>query len=614
MRINQINTQFNIEPQIGCIQTKLKSNDYGYTFEDKHSGVKVFLSKDDNPRYGQCYSLINMELISNQYNNPSSFDYKQYMRSKQISYQAEGNELITSKSNIITKLKDYRYRLLDSNCHQFKLKCQYQKTLLLGENLIENETKKMYGRIGIGPLLAISGMHISFGYNQIIYLLSKLRIVITKANWIAIVLVIIYSVLAGNSVSVNRAVGMLVITKGFKQDSKSAYAFCLLSSLIINPLVILNVGFQLSYVITLFFIILGPKINSSLLLSFYCYLIALPLSHSFSYTINLLAPIAMLFYSKIIFLILIPLSIANFVLPLDIISKFSELVIVIIESLGQHIDKASLLTGHIQLGMWIVYYLILIFIYRKSKNLKYLVLWFTVVSCNITLVPSVNFIDVGQGDSTLIKARNQNILIDAGEDSKELSTYLAYYGISQLDKVIISHGHTDHYAGLLGLSQIDIKNVYELAGNQIFENSITIDRPTLVDDLQIIPYNGERGNDKELIVLVTVDGISYLFPGDSEIETEQFLVNNYCQEINVDVLKVPHHGSKSSSSQAFIDCVDPQVVIISSGIDNDYGHPHREVIERLQDKNLYNTQNVGEIKVKNGNVFSVKENNFMILN
>lgn len=524
------------------------------------------------------------------------------MKSKRIFYQAESAQLVSVKDSVLLKLKNFRYKLISRQCRNEIIICKYQTTLFLGENILDQDIKNIYGRIGIGPLLAISGMHINFAYNWIISIFSRFRVEIRKANIIALCLLVVYSVLAGNSVSVNRAVMMLILSKGFKLKSVHSLQLAFLISFLSNPFNLLNKGYQLSYAISLFFVCYSSKFKTNLTLNSFCYLIALPLSHSFNYSVNFLAPVAILVYTKIVFGLIIPLSLLNYSLSNQFIEKLVIGILSGIEYLSSIIDKFTLITGAIPLTMWLIYYLIVYLVYVNRKLLIGLAIWFLIVCLNITWIPSVHFIDVGQGDSTLIKTSQYNILIDSGENSSELEKYLAYQGVSKVDIVFISHPHSDHYLALSELQFIKIGQIYELAGNQKFSSSQGISELTTVENITILPYNGKTANDQELIIKLEVGGVSYLFPGDSEVATEAYLVDNYCQEINVDVLKVPHHGSNSSSSQSFIDCVTPQVAIISSGVDNRYGHPHHETVERYQTIELYNTQQNGEVWIKSKQV------------
>lgn len=524
------------------------------------------------------------------------------MKSKRIFYQAESAQLISTKDSVLLKLKNFRHKLISRQCRNEIIICKYQTTLFLGENILDQDIKNIYGRIGIGPLLAISGMHINCAYNWIISIFSRFRVEIRKANIIALCLLVVYSILAGNSVSVNRAVMMLILSKGFKLKPVHSLQLAFFISFLSNPFNLWNKGYQLSYAISLFFVLYSSKFKTSLTLNSFCYLIALPLSHSFNYSVNFLAPVAILVYTKIVFWLIIPLSLLNYSLSNQLIEKLVTELLMGIEYLSTIIDNFTLITGAIPLAMWLIYYLIVYLVYVNRKLLLMLAIWFLIVCLNITWIPSVHFIDVGQGDSTLIKTSKYNILIDSGENSSELEKYLAYQGVSKVDIVFISHPHSDHYFALSELQFIKIDQIYELAVNQKFSSSQGISELTTVENITILPYNGETTNDQELIIKLEVGGVSYLFPGDSEADTEAYLVDNYCQEINVDVLKVPHHGSNSSSSQSFIDCVAPQVAIISSGVDNQYGHPHLETVERYQTIELYNTQQNGEVWIKSKQV------------
>lgn len=610
MRILHITGDFNIVPQVGCATDNIQKNDFSKSFEDRQAHVKVKVSFETPLEYGMCFELESISQIENMYNNQASFNYKKYMKSKMIIFQARASSQITSKSSLLYTLKNVRNAILTNNCESDNQVCQYTNAIIFGNKEIDSSLLNTYGQIGIAPIFAISGMHITIIYEVIIWGLSKARIVITKANIIALVLLIIYSVLAGSSASVNRALMMIILKVGLKLDSKYCLAIAFIISLFLNPFNLLNSGYILSYGITLAIIII-PKdqfenqLINLLIFSSLCYLIALPLSYPFNYTFNLLAPLAMILFMSLITTIIMPLSVVATLINFKVVNSLYLGIMTSINELAQFFDKFTVVGGKVSDLMWIVYLVIIyriIVAKRRKLHILFLALWFVIVSLDIVVTPSVTFIDVGQGDAAIIKTKTETYIVDLGPSSSEVWKQARYEGIKQVDGLFISHPHDDHIGSLGEVANyLEIKKVYELAGNQVVSNSTAISEYISTPSYEIIPYFGTTENNRALIVKFKLNDYSILFTGDIELEAEQYLVENYCDQINSDILKVPHHGSKSSSSEAFIRCVSPEISVISSGKNNRYNHPSQDVVDEYRKYGVvYNTKEDGQVSFKVG--------------
>lgn len=236
----------------------------------------------------------------------------------------------------------------------------------------------------------------------------------------------------------------------------------------------------------------------------------------------------------------------------------------------------------------------------------------------------IHFIDVGQADSILIQdASGQNMLIDAGNngDSELVVSYIRELGIDRIDVLIGTHPHEDHIGGLDAvIEKFDIGKIYmpkvthssttyEDVLTAIKEKGYKITTPEAGSKFDLgnaeytilspISKTYSDTNNYSITVKLDYGANSFLFMGDAEKMVEdEIMEKGY--PIKADLIKLGHHGSMYSSSEAFLDEVDPEYAIISVGERNSYGHPDPEVMVRLEDRDIkvYRTDEMGTIIVE----------------
>ena len=243
---------------------------------------------------------------------------------------------------------------------------------------------------------------------------------------------------------------------------------------------------------------------------------------------------------------------------------------------------------------------------------------------------TIHYIDVGQADATLFTFDEHAILFDTGDWKRnDTIDYLEQMGITDLDLIIISHPDADHIGQLPEI--IDTFHVEEvwMSGNesssQVFQRSIEsilnhdinyhepqVGESFAIGDLEMVvvyPLNKTgQTNEESLSVFFTYGSHHFLFTGDadSKAESEMLQIN---ENLRADVLHIGHHGSNTSSGQSFIHAVKPKIAIISVGADNSYGHPHPDVLKRLENAGIriYRTDLHGTIQLTtDGNNYSIK--------
>ncbi|MEN3013198.1 MAG: ComEC/Rec2 family competence protein [Endomicrobiia bacterium] len=243
--------------------------------------------------------------------------------------------------------------------------------------------------------------------------------------------------------------------------------------------------------------------------------------------------------------------------------------------------------------------------------------------CNFSLlfssVVKIYFLDVKEGDATfIITSTSKTILIDTGHDKFDSGKYIYEFvkskNFDKIDFMIISHPHRDHIGGAKYLLlNMKIENFYEsgiVSKSDVYREILNIvtekkinykiirekDRIKLDNELEAYIFHPPREafsytsiNNNSLVFKIVYKKFSVLFTGDIEKKAEREIIKRYIykhETLKSDILKVPHHGSNSSSTDAFIRLVNPKFAIIFCGINNRYGHPHKEVIERYKRYNV----------------------------
>lgn len=273
-----------------------------------------------------------------------------------------------------------------------------------------------------------------------------------------------------------------------------------------------------------------------------------------------------------------------------------------------------------------------------SKNLKQSLLIFAILTVAATLIwfpifvygydgnLKVYFLNIGQGDASFIETPERvQILVDGGPDDSvlsELSSVMPFYD-RKIDVLVLSHPQQDHIFGL-----VEVLKRYEVA-NVIFtsidyKNSAYDEFKKIIEEKHInkieakagtrlklgqyayldvfYPFENMSGksveNPNDVSVAIRLDylGKKFFFAGDAEVKEEIDLVNSG-QDIDIDILKISHHGSKTSSAELFLEKVTPEAVVISVGKNNSYGHPHKEVLERLKNIKTLRTDLNGRVKI-----------------
>jgi len=272
-----------------------------------------------------------------------------------------------------------------------------------------------------------------------------------------------------------------------------------------------------------------------------------------------------------------------------------------------------------------------------------IIAWLYVNELNKKIFLEVNFFDVGQGDSAFIETpAHQQIIIDGGPSSvilEKLAKEMPFWD-RNIDLMILSHPDYDHLAGLLEvLKKYKVENILWtgiVADNDTFkewqrligEEDANVKIAKAGEIIKFLNVNNENNkyievfypfesiegekpkntNNSSIVLKLVFGSVSFLFPGDIYNDVEKELIEKR-SDIRADVLKIAHHGSKTSSSEEFIKEVSPEVAVISVGKDNKYGHPHQQVLDTLAkyDITALRTDKDGDIKIlSDGNNYKIE--------
>lgn len=224
----------------------------------------------------------------------------------------------------------------------------------------------------------------------------------------------------------------------------------------------------------------------------------------------------------------------------------------------------------------------------------------------------VYFIDVGQGDSELIRLKDSgiDILIDAGTRStkQELADYLKELGVDDIDILIGTHPHEDHIGGMAKIIEefpigtlylpetsdemTPTTKTYESLLDAAESKNVTV-RTAAAGDVLLEQGNTsfkvlspshtdyDNLNDYSIVTRLKVGNTAFLFQGDAETPVEEEILDSGA-DVSCDVIKLGHHGSSTSSSRAYLEAANPSAAVISCGVGNEYGHPHRETMDLLE--------------------------------
>ncbi len=630
------------------------------------SNLLIYNQNPIRVRIGETISLQGMTATFGRARNPGNFDQALYYARQNIYGVVWCNKVlqVTGDENPFLEYLDqlkmaWKQAIVT---HVGEINGPVLAAMLLGEKgEMDAEVKELYQKTGIGHLLAISGLHISFIGLGLYKLLRRGGVGYLMAGGISLCFLSIYVCMLGFSVSVIRAYIMLILRIGADMSGRvyDMLTALLLSAAIVvavEPLYLTDAAFLLSFGAILGILFVLPIFGK-------CFFGA-------SLAVNIaLFPILLWFYFEFptysVFLNLLVIPLMSFLLGLGMLGSgclfwcepISQICFFIcnqilnlyeqIARIGSALPFARIVFGKPKLWMVILYYLIVILLVLiRRKHPQRRILWIMLIGIVLIMKMQphgelqITMLDVGQGDGIFMRGpTGKTYFIDGGSSDVEqvgkyrIEPFLKCQGIGKLDYVFLSHGDKDHCNGIeemltrqsLGIriqnlvlpihyqqdeTLLEIVDKAYRAGVKVLviqPNEIIVEGELKITCVHPSAKDTLAGNAASMVLDIEYEAFSMLSTGDVEKEGEELLMKRI-QKKEYDVLKVAHHGSSYSTSDPFLAIVKPQIAFISSGRNNPYQHPHEETLQRLKRVGckIYQTEKNGAITlITNGNSLTI---------
>ncbi len=577
--------------------------------------------------------------------NSYGFDQEKHYRNQRIAAQFRIAELkdVRFQNSLLSFFHRFRGRQITRIQENFPHKTAvYLNALLFGyrDHTFE-DSQQVFRDTGLLHLFSLSGMHVQIYLGWIYYLFRRSGWTISQSVFPLCLLAYSYTLLAGSGIPVLRAgilfsLRLLIKAAGLYFSELDLFAVTLWICLIIEPLVLLQVGGQLSFAITflLTFLSSKPDFLSKLHHAFLLNIATMPLITWHFFEWPLIGSFLTLLFVPVFAYLLLPLLFVLFFfqewLPAAIVSTVER-------GLGYFEAFLRLFRFSVQVvgrfPIWIcaaaiIALLLIAHIYQKKPfkagffSLGIPLFFFA--SRYFQMEASITFIDVGQGDSIFLKAPGgrETILIDTGgridfspqdwrrrhtvpPSDRNVVPFLKGQGISKIDKLILTHDDTDHTGELSNLAKhFQIETIYigwgAAASESVREmlHFLALQGTTIKElrqghrltgyfDLHILypETKGQGKNEDSIAIWLQQAQTSFLLLGDLYKESELAILKSY-PGLSADVVKLGHHGSRTSSHPIFIEALEAAEGIVSSGRNNSFGHPHQEVLDVLEKKQV----------------------------
>jgi len=598
--------------------------------------------------------------------NPNAFHYANYLRHEKIFWILKAKEVnsCTQENSPLIFIQNIRKKGIQYIHTHFPTDtAPLASALVFGDrSSIEEDLITAYQRLGIVHLLAISGLHVGMLVGILFYVGIRVGIPRERMTNFLIAFLPVYIILTGGAPSVIRACFMMILALLLSKIHQSKLHTIDILSIVfvvyvfLQPYVIFDIGFQLSFLVTFSLLLSSPiiakytlkPVHLLLSTSLISQLASIPILLYHFYEFSLSSLLVNVLYIPLFSVIILPTLLVLYLLHMVVGNTLYPLLSFVDFCLSL-LNESTLFLAKFPFNTLVLGRpdFILLFLYcmgipyslyrwEKAKTIKqfaiallvpFILLFFHYATGKMNPNGEVTMIDVGQGDSILIKLPlNQGTyLIDTGgtmvfpseewekrrdpfEVGKDiLVPFLKSKGITKLDKLILTHGDMDHMGGASAVLQNltvkevvlpDVKEKSELESNVVElceKEKIPIRYGKKGDGWRVNDFSFRimspgsndhlERNDQSIVLYTVLGGKRWLFTGDLEATGENKLVSSF-PKLTADILKAGHHGSKTSTSEELLDHIHPKAALISAGVNNRFGHPHQEVTERLEQRKI----------------------------
>lgn len=631
--------------------------------------INIKMSQDiPSIKYGDLLYIEGEFKQPEEARNYKGYNYKQYLKTKKIIGTVELEKVKILKSSNGSFIHNIQKYIRDTiNGTLTDEEGNLLLAILLGDkDKLSEDIQESFKTSNLSHMLAVSGAHVSYIILGLTYVLQNSIIGKKNGKIVCIIFLLAFMAITNFTPSVTRACIMAILTLFSsiiyrKSDVYTNISVAALITLIFNPYSLLDLGFQLSYGGTIGIIIFIKRIqekksNSKVinyikqmaLVSIYANIIIIPIMMYHFNTVSFTFIISNIMASPILGIIVITGFL--FIIASITVKPLTRLIAIFIKPILSILIKISQICSKLPFSNILVvtpymfnvisYYAIILYCIKSKKNNKCkiiicLLIVLILINFIIYIFPQklrIFFIDVGQGDSTLIITPDKKtVLVDGGgSDSfdvgeKVLLPYLLDRRILKVDYVLISHFDTDHCGGILTIMEkVKVKNIiiseqaehsenYERFKKLMIHKKIRLIEVKKGDKIKIGRYSefkilfptsrllSENSlNNNSIVAQFNYNNFKMLFTGDIEKLAEQQILKTEKAEIRADILKVAHHGSKTSSIPEFIKAVRPKIALIGVGKNNTFGHPNQQTIKNLENIKcrIYRTDLQGEIIIK----------------
>ena len=578
------------------------------------------------------------------YASPNSFDYEKYLFRHQVVAKGyiktkESNFLVSSDHSLLQSYRAKIKQKIESTLDESPGRATILALVLGDKSGFKSLEHDLLQKAGLSHLFAISGLHVGLVFaismlcfkwifNFVSLLYTKLYEVCPRPKLIllpSLLVAVGYSAMAGFAVSTQRALIMLCLFSILRLNDKevSLLRVLLLTACVIiifDPFALLDAGFWLSFSAVFVIAICNLHITKISLVTLQplLWIGMIPISVSLFGHISLVSPAINLIAVPLFSVVLIPLTlfltlclgVFGFGFSSEALHSLAKGYDLIFEYLSVLTDMQFAYVSIPKLSMLSSLIFVLFWLSFASKKYRFANFTLLIFLSSVVLESTeqvradetlkVTLLDVGQGLSLVIQTSKGISVYDTGPKYRSgfstaeavLIPYLKSLRAKQLSTVIVSHADNDHIGGYEDLaSHFEISNLITSRVDKLPEARFclagTVWQEGLTEFEMISPdeHTPLGSNNQSCVLKIIHQGVSIIVTGDIEKQVERYLVSSD-QDLSADIMLVPHQGSKTSSTNDFIDVVNPNLALVAAGYLNHYRHPHPSVKQRYQDRDI----------------------------